>query len=588
MHRRLPCAMRAVCAVDGRNLSGALRAPLACLVPVWGAAASPGSPQGSLPGVALQVTAAALAILGGVALVAYALRNPRGALRAVAGSVLAVAAIASGLAALYVFRHPVVELQSNSPLPGERRLAATTSPTVQELHLPAWWTVGSSGEPASDPAPRLQAWLDPLGADGTTTLWVELRTAAGWEIACPLQPHVGPSGVPAFAGPGSRGLFLLSHEGVASSADISAATFGGAGKPVSGIIFQQRGAAQSALGMQTRRTPLGEQVLVYPQRALWHVPLQALPVRGPSTGGTGEPAAEGHLSTELFAFRPSQGMWLRCEYHEPFVARLRGAGSAYGFGGAGPDLLAVGSGAPGSGHVGDASAGAAGSPSRGVAASAPVAPSVAAGAAPGAVAGPTTGAVGATRGAVASSSNSADWIQRPDYVRDGVLHTTARTGFAAADDPSLAAELNRAVLQRVQAYVAELVAADVRGKLDIPLDYVRQHVWKDTHREQRDFESAGDNMVRLHARLEFDGTVSQHLRRQWDELLARNRVVFAAGGAGLLLGVLATLYGYLRLDTLSRGYYTGRLRLAALAVLAALTAAGYRLWEAFQSLSLGG
>ncbi|MEX2560587.1 MAG: hypothetical protein WD403_11770 [Pirellulales bacterium] len=38
-------------------------------------------------------------------------------------------------------------------------------------------------------------------------------------------------------------------------------------------------------------------------------------------------------------------------------------------------------------------------------------------------------------------------------------------------------------------------------------------------------------------------------------------------GAGWLLGVLATFFGYLKLDTLSRGYYSGRLRFAAAAMI---------------------
>lgn len=569
MHPRLPWGSCDVAAAAGGASPTALPALLGWIAPIYGAAASPGPPLDGIPGHVWLIAVIVLLILGGVALVAYASRGPQGAPRAGVGAMLAVVAIPAALLALYVLLHRV-DLRSTSPFPpapSERRTPTTTSTTVQELRLPMGWNFSSSGEPSYDPAPRLQAWIDPLAADGTTTLWVELRTAPGWEIACPLQPHDGPFGPRPPLGLGDRGLFVLGAQGGSFRQDESRVDFEGG-------FFEQRGPAQSELGMQTRLTPLGEQVWVYPERAVWRVPLQAQPARGRAAAETDAPFVRGHLSTELFAFRPSQGVWLRGSYQEPFVARpRRTSGDSRAPGDGSPATLAAGSGTPVAGAVADAPTGTSGSSSSGAGSPAPGTPSAAA---------------GATSGTAGNSGAAADWIQQPDAVRNGVLHTTARTPFLAADDPTLTAELNRAVLQRTQEYVAELVGANGPIQLEIPLDYVRQHVWKDTYREQRDFATAGDNMVRLHARLEFDAAVSQYLRQRWEALLSRNRVAFAAGSFGLLLGLLATLYGYLRLDTLTKGYYTGRLKLAALAIVAGLSAAGYSLWTAFQALSLGG
>jgi hypothetical protein len=69
-------------------------------------------------------------------------------------------------------------------------------------------------------------------------------------------------------------------------------------------------------------------------------------------------------------------------------------------------------------------------------------------------------------------------------------------------------------------------------------------------------------------------TLDQHDRHVIEERLQsveiRRRVRLAGSGAGLLIGLIATLWGYLKLDTASRGYYSGRLKLAAGAAAIAL------------------
>ena len=44
-------------------------------------------------------------------------------------------------------------------------------------------------------------------------------------------------------------------------------------------------------------------------------------------------------------------------------------------------------------------------------------------------------------------------------------------------------------------------------------------------------------------------------------------------GAGIVLLLVTTLFGYFKLDTATRGYYTGRLQFAAAAAILALVAA---------------
>lgn len=96
-------------------------------------------------------------------------------------------------------------------------------------------------------------------------------------------------------------------------------------------------------------------------------------------------------------------------------------------------------------------------------------------------------------------------------------------------------------------------------------------------------EDVPAGMYRLHLKLRF----SERFRRELPRLVAEQRdrqsslesqwlVAGRVRGVGtvaaILLGVLATAFGYLHLDTLTKGYYTGRLQLAAAAAILGLVA----------------
>ena len=71
--------------------------------------------------------------------------------------------------------------------------------------------------------------------------------------------------------------------------------------------------------------------------------------------------------------------------------------------------------------------------------------------------------------------------------------------------------------------------------------------------------------------------VSESLEKFGDRSL-RDRLVSYVFFGGLLLVFLALLFGYLRLDHATRGFHSGRLQIAALALLAIVLVVGYLLW----------
>ena len=70
---------------------------------------------------------------------------------------------------------------------------------------------------------------------------------------------------------------------------------------------------------------------------------------------------------------------------------------------------------------------------------------------------------------------------------------------------------------------------------------------------------------------------SESTERIGDQSL-RNRLISYTFFGALLLVFLALLFGYLRLDHATRGFHSGRLQIAALALCAIVLAVGYLLW----------
>ncbi len=100
--------------------------------------------------------------------------------------------------------------------------------------------------------------------------------------------------------------------------------------------------------------------------------------------------------------------------------------------------------------------------------------------------------------------------------------------------------------------------------IKLPPGYIVDHgVIADRWSEVTDSPSLNQPMHNLYVRFLIDRSVQNDLEARFDAARVESRLgVFGLGG-GVLLALLGTLYGYLRLDTMTQGYYTGRLRFAA-------------------------
>lgn len=168
---------------------------------------------------------------------------------------------------------------------------------------------------------------------------------------------------------------------------------------------------------------------------------------------------------------------------------------------------------------------------------------------------------------------------RPAWVESQADHKSAVHKIAISSGPyvqrrdclqSLDADLQRTVSEYIEEYLgageaSKLVHYDLRTIKD-------RLVAGDVYEE--DIEVSIGPMHQVHALVKFDKPFRDELDQRWHEIKATSRLLQAGLFGGSLIGLLGLAFGYLKLDTATRGYYTGRLQFGAVAAVLALAGAG--------------
>jgi len=137
------------------------------------------------------------------------------------------------------------------------------------------------------------------------------------------------------------------------------------------------------------------------------------------------------------------------------------------------------------------------------------------------------------------------------------------------------AKLRQEIHKPLDDYVAMAIGPEARGRVRLPWEYIRDHLIRDEWEEPRQVSLSPTQqveMVRLHVRLLLDREADERLRQAWDQAVVNERL----SAAGVLLGgtllLMTGVWGYLKIDLATAGRYRGRLRMAAVAVVAILAA----------------
>lgn len=131
-------------------------------------------------------------------------------------------------------------------------------------------------------------------------------------------------------------------------------------------------------------------------------------------------------------------------------------------------------------------------------------------------------------------------------------------------------DLPETLQKAVRTYAARLLGEEKAAHVSLSASYIDDHIVRSEWEERR--QTTIDELVYLHQLLEFDGDAKGRIEASYRQAVVYDRLAYIAGGGGALLGLLTVLFAYLKLDTLTRGYYTGRLRLTATAAILALAA----------------
>lgn len=148
------------------------------------------------------------------------------------------------------------------------------------------------------------------------------------------------------------------------------------------------------------------------------------------------------------------------------------------------------------------------------------------------------------------------WLDQPPGTRDGTYYLVDSAGpFATREECELRLPL---LFELMGERYARMLRLDVAPRFDQLLD---QGVCREAYIGPR--ETSLGAMYEIHALAAFDQRALGYLREAQRAEVVRGRMVVAGTVAAMCLGLLATLFGYLRLDTSTRGFYSGRLKLLA-------------------------
>lgn len=167
-----------------------------------------------------------------------------------------------------------------------------------------------------------------------------------------------------------------------------------------------------------------------------------------------------------------------------------------------------------------------------------------------------------------------EWIDaEPDFT--SAVHTIPVASAPFVHEGEARRALDQALVKATREYVAEQLGSELAARLiQYDAKTIKRKVVKADNLYHDVATYSVGPMHEYFALLEFGPEFRKELDRRWEGIRAKSRLsqVGLFGGAGLLL--LASIFGYFRLDNATRGYYTGRLQFMAAAAILAIIGVG--------------
>ncbi|MEX0939631.1 MAG: hypothetical protein WDZ59_17335 [Pirellulales bacterium] len=179
------------------------------------------------------------------------------------------------------------------------------------------------------------------------------------------------------------------------------------------------------------------------------------------------------------------------------------------------------------------------------------------------------------------------WVDAsPKRIGSNAYQKTVQVGPYSTEQ-EIEQQLNHVLMFAVADYSRQLVG-DVSAlgsnyshrtlyQAGITPAYIRQNFCIDEHTELE--EKPYGTMRTAYVLMEFDQDDNRRLAARWREVRRQQGVLLASSGGLFVLSLLGVFFGYLKLDTLTKGYYSLRLKLAAVVVILGILAVGAAVFD---------
>ena len=178
----------------------------------------------------------------------------------------------------------------------------------------------------------------------------------------------------------------------------------------------------------------------------------------------------------------------------------------------------------------------------------------------------------------ADETDVPSWFKRGSYVEQGVTYVMLRTdGFHSepAARKAIGETAYNHVLNHFAMQLGESPTVELAAKLGVNQQRVLNELISDefTHVglvKETISSSVVDESYRAYFRLKLDPDFVQSAEENFKDEVTRKRLVSTGVAGGAVLSILAILFGYLRLNHATRGFYSRRLQMGA-GILAVIT-----------------
>ena len=168
------------------------------------------------------------------------------------------------------------------------------------------------------------------------------------------------------------------------------------------------------------------------------------------------------------------------------------------------------------------------------------------------------------------------WVVTPRRVLAGPVHSiTVSSGMENVPD-DCSRSLNEKLSQEVRDYITTHLIKDRRAArlpdLAWRVDEIRQKLVREPVYEDQITGMEYGPLYERHALLELDSEFRQQTRLQWSQYVKKRRVYGTGLASSGVLGLLALIFGYLKLDQVTRREHSTSLQLLAAGAILAMTA----------------